>query len=176
MPERFKPNPFEAAAERDREEERKFWDDEIKGWQERQSDKTRKTRMSDEEIRRDIYNNTHGWLPAKTKGSFVGTKRDPDSLASYQSSDDPKQIEEAERLINDVDAYIEQNGLQDFVRVYATQSAGKAEAIMKAFESGKVTKEETWEKTITEGEIQEMMEDLYRAMRKKGYSRALLAS
>ena len=174
MPERFNPNPFDAAAERDREEEKKFWENEIKEWQERQTDKTRKDRMSVKEIRKDIYNNIHGWLPARAKGSFVGTKRDPNSLAVYGKAD-PVELVEFEQLIRDVDEYIKKNGLENFTKAYATHFADKANAIMKAFEKGKFDNI-VWEKRLTDGEIDEEMEDLYRAMRKKGYSRKILAS
>ena len=157
-------------------ERERFWDGEIENWQNNQIDKTRRDKMTRDQIIRDIYNNLPGWLPFEYAGSFVGAHRDPEGFMYYKNDRDTEGVSFGDRLSADIDEYVEKNKLAKLVHAIAFQNMGQRMAIEQAFAKGTNMKDVTWAKTLTESEIQEFMEDLYQYLRKKGYTRTEIAT
>lgn len=155
MTERFKLESVPEISPEEKEKQ-KFWDEEIRDWMAMQHDKVSAAKKSRDEIIGIIYNNLNGWLPFVTKGTFTGSHRDPDGFLYYKG--DPETVEHSERMIKDIDAYLEENHLMDMARAISEQQANKTEKI------------------LSKGEIREFFADLYYAMRKKGYSKQDLSA
>jgi hypothetical protein len=175
MPERPK---FEGLAPPsiERNEEEKFWDEEIAEWTARQYDKTRAQKLTRNQIIHELYNNLPLWLPSEIAGSTIGAYRQAGGSIDYRTSDDAEYRAKAERLVKDIDEYLDRNHLTDMMRAVAEQQTAKGKAIIESF--GKRTRPEdiTWEKTLSEGEIEEFYRDLYMYLRNKGYVREDIAT
>jgi len=160
MTERFKLESTPEISPEEKEKQ-KFWDDEIREWMAMQGDKVSAAKKSRDEIIKILYNNLNGWLPFTHKSSFAGAYRDPKGDLYYKNVPEeipPGEIEDSEKKIRDIDAYLEEHHLMDEARAIAEQQAG------------------TQDKALSKGEVHEFFADLYYAMRKKGYSKQDLSA
>ncbi|MCC6564057.1 hypothetical protein IT087_04145, partial [Candidatus Uhrbacteria bacterium] len=170
MPEKFGSNPFEsfnARADREAKEEKAFWDKEVAAWRARQTaspaDTERAKSAPRSEAERRVYNNLSQWLPPAAD-SVAGSHRTQDFGMHYADGSDPEYAAASERLVHDIDAYLEANNLMGFVDALRKQQYRRSS---ETFKGGKFIPAE---KLITGGEIHEFFKDLYYAMRKRGHS------
>ena len=153
-------------------QEAAFWKKEMKDWLSNKDENFKK--KSEAELYSSLVNNIHGWLPNPgIKGAFTGAKRTEDAL-EFWNEVDPEEYKTIQKLIADIDAYIAENNLQDFVRGYTEQQSQLAKLAADAMQTRDMSILNKFEPTLTNGEILEFKKDLYYALRQKGYSGTLL--
>ncbi|MCK9360888.1 hypothetical protein M0Q28_01525 [Patescibacteria group bacterium] len=171
MSEKFKPaasESFTSRADREEREEKEFWKTELEDMLSNKDESFRKKPLK--ELYGWVYNNLPQWLPPSAD-SYLGSHRNPDFDVYYKSKGTPRKAMLAnEKMIADIDAYIEANNLMDMVRAIAQQKYRRSPQP----EAGK--RYEPPEKILTDGEIQQFYMDLYYALRRKGHSRQQIST
>ena len=156
MSEKFKPETISP----EQAEEAKFWDAEIAEHLKTASPDVKKG--SRDQIIDDVMNNLE--MKFRMRG-----KLDTEFMK-------PEHIEAANRIMADIDLYLEENSLQDEYQKIAAEQDRRAKIFEEASRKMDfdMIKKMSWE--VPETEVRDFYKKAYRALRQKGYTRNEIAA